>query len=117
MAFPENLLRAHVAAEALRPESIKAIEASPKLLQHADMIERTGNLFQYFGHYGPFRDDDDVVIRVLGHRSFNDLMVAASFAVNILVPKAYHPCEVRRSAEIHLPLKPMQSESYWKALV
>jgi hypothetical protein len=82
MAFPENLLRAHLAAEALRPESIKAIEASPKLLQHADVIERTGNLFQYFGYHGPFRNDDDVVIRVLGHRGFNDLMVAANLILS-----------------------------------
>ena len=82
MAFPQNLLRAHAGAEALRPQGIKAIEASATLLQHADMIERTGNLFQYFGHDGPFRDDDDVVIRVLGHRAFNDLMVAANLILS-----------------------------------
>lgn len=82
MAFPENLLRAHAGAEALRPQSIKAIEASATLLQHADMIERTGNLFQYFGHEGSFRDDDDLVVRVLGHRAFNDLMVAANLILS-----------------------------------
>jgi hypothetical protein len=82
MAFSDNLLRAQAAAEALRPQSIKTIEASTKLLQHAEIIERTGNLFQHFGHSGPFRDDDDVVIRVLGHRAFNDLMVAANLILS-----------------------------------
>lgn len=82
MPFPENLLRAHGAAEAIRPESIKAIEASEALSSHAGMIERAANLFQYFGHKDDFRDDDDVAIRVLGHRAFNDLMVAANLILS-----------------------------------
>lgn len=82
MTFPENLIRAHTGAEALRHQSIAAIEASDALSQHADMIERVGNLFQYFGHKDAFRDDGDVVIRVLGHRGFNDLMVAANLILS-----------------------------------
>ena len=78
MAFPEILLRGHQESERLRGESIAIIDASEALSFHARAIERTANLFDFFGHDGDIRNHDDRIIRVLGFRGFNDLMTSSN---------------------------------------
>ncbi len=71
--IPENLISLHKGEEQVRAMSLEAIAKSEDMSLHLSLIERAADLIHYFIHRDEHRDEDDLIIRLLGMRMFNCL--------------------------------------------
>jgi hypothetical protein len=70
-SFPEKLKLLHAGEEFIRARSIEAIEKSDELSLHLAVTEAAANQIYHFVHRDEHRDDDDLIVRLLGIRMFN----------------------------------------------
>lgn len=76
LKFPMNLHRLHDGEEFLHIKAIELIEADPRLLLHAKIIEQAMDVLDTFRQF--HTDDEDLkVIQMLGLRLFNALASSA----------------------------------------
>jgi hypothetical protein len=75
---PENFNLLHLGEEFLRGKNLEAICASDELLHHTEIVADAMDLIQYFAQQHPHKDDDELVIQLLGIRLFNDMATAVS---------------------------------------
>ena len=73
--IPDNFNRLHEGEEFVRAQSLAAIEQSDDLVLHLTIAERAADIVHYFVHRDEHRDDDDLIVRLLGIRLFNCLNV------------------------------------------
>ena len=85
MAFPENFGSLHDHEEAIRQNSIAAIEASNDLAAHAVAIESSMNALSHFTHGYLTDDQDKLMVQLLGIRMFN----SAGSAMKLLLSGYY----------------------------
>lgn len=71
MGFPDNFNRLHEGEEFVRSKSIETIEGSHDLLMHAELIERSMDLIDYFVRQHSAEIDDTLTVQLLGIRLFN----------------------------------------------
>jgi hypothetical protein len=71
--IPGNLRRLHQGEEFVRGRSLEAIEHADDLLLHLEVSEKAADIIHYFVHRDEHRDDDDLIVRLLGIRMFNCL--------------------------------------------
>jgi hypothetical protein len=71
--IPGNFRRLHQGEEFVRGRSLEAIEHADDLLLHLEVSEKAADIIHYFVHRDEHRDDDDLIVRLLGIRMFNCL--------------------------------------------
>lgn len=71
MALPENFRSLHQHEEAIRQQSIAALEASPELSLHAQALESAMNALDHFTRGYSTNEQDKLTIQLLGIRLFN----------------------------------------------
>jgi len=76
LKFPANLHRLHESEEFLYEKAVGLIEADPRLLLHATVIEQAMDLLDTFRQFHT-HDEDLKVIQMLGLRLFNALASSA----------------------------------------
>lgn len=69
--LPENLGFLHSGEEVARGKSIAFIEGDEDLLRHVDMIEMIMDLLQFYRMDYAERDENQLIIKLLGARIFN----------------------------------------------
>ncbi|MBB6469475.1 hypothetical protein HNQ96_005365 [Aminobacter lissarensis] len=73
MLIPENLKLLHTGEEVAWQKSIATIEADPDLSLHLAMIECVMDLLQFYRMAYDEKDEDQLIVKLLGARIFNDL--------------------------------------------
>jgi hypothetical protein len=76
--FPENFNLLHQGEEFLRGKSLEAIKASDTLLHHFEIVADSMDLIQHFAQQYHHKNDDQLVIQLLGIRLFNGTATAVN---------------------------------------
>jgi len=79
--LPENLLRLHSGEEFIRSKSIEAIERSPDLVAHIEMIEASMDSLDYFARSHKAINEDELTLQLLLIRLFNATASALKLAM------------------------------------
>jgi hypothetical protein len=82
MAIPENLARLHTGEDVLRSKSLEAIEASPDLSAHVEMIEAAMDALDYFARSYQASSENEKTIQLLYIRLFNATASAFKLAMS-----------------------------------
>ena len=73
MEFPSNFDNLHAGEEFIRTKSKEAIQGSPDLLHHLNMVAVSMSIVDHFARGYSHRSDDQLIVQFLGLRLFNSM--------------------------------------------